>query len=389
MTDTPPAAPAEPPAAPERLTWRVLLRRIDSAISTLNPGYFALTMGTGIVSVSVDEHGLRGASRTMMVLTAVTWVVLVVLTLIRIARHRDRIRRDFKDPRRGFGYFTFTAATGVLGVVLLLEGHRAWAVPMLVIAAVSWFILGYVVPWTAVLHPTHRPTLPGANGTWFIWAVASQSVAVLAATLEPSMQGYADELGLLSVFSWAVGCVLYAGVAMLVAARLMLYPLGPEDAVPAYWISMGATAITVLAGSKVVLIGESGAPMVSATKELAAGTSVIFWVFGTWLIPVLLAAGYWRHVTHRLPLRYDATLWSIIFPLGMYSVASRFLGSPQVDDLPIVERVGDIGGWVALTAWAVVFAAMCLHLWRTIIQGRIIPPQPERPYIIPDEDADR
>src|SRR5699024_5918978 len=114
---------------------------------------------------------------------------------------------------------------------------------------------GYVVPWTAVLHPSHRPALPGANGTWFIWCVAGQSVAVLAATLEPTVHGAAakDALGLLAVFAWAVGCFLYAGVALLVAARLMLYPLGPEDAVPAYWIAMGATAISVLAGARIIM----------------------------------------------------------------------------------------------------------------------------------------
>src|SRR5699024_10963667 len=163
---------------------------------------------------------------------------------------------------------------------------------------------------------------------------------------------------------------------------------GPEDAVPAYWISMGATAITVLAGSKVVLIGDNAAPMVRATRELAAGTSVIFWVFGTWLIPVLIAAGYWRHIVHRLPLRYDATLWSIIFPLGMYAVASHYLGSESVDDLPLVKTIADIEVWVALAAWSAVFLGMCVHLVRTLVLGHIVPPQPERPYIVPERDDD-
>ncbi|WP_235681349.1 tellurite resistance/C4-dicarboxylate transporter family protein [Tomitella gaofuii] len=370
---------------PEHLTPRTFLRRVDSAVSTLNPGYFALTMATGIVSVAIRIHGLDLLAQTMAAICGISWVLLTALTVIRIARHRPAIRNDFKDPRRGFGYFTFTAASGVLGTVLLVDDYRGLGIAMLVITAVSWFLLGYIVPWTAVLHPSHRPTLPGANGTWFIWVVGGQSLAVLAATLEPMVTTFRDELGILAVFSWAVGCVLYAGVALLVAARLMLYPLGPEDAVPAYWISMGATAITVLAGSKVVLIGDHAAPMVRAIRELAAGTSVIFWVFGTWLIPVLLAAGYWRHVVHRLPLRYDATLWSIIFPLGMYSVASHFLGSESVDDLPLVQTIAEVEAWVALAAWAAVFISMCVHLFRTLILGRIVPPQPERPYIIPEE----
>ena len=102
------------------------------------------------------------------------------------------------------------------------------------------------------------------------------------------------------------------------------------------------------------------APMVDATRGLIAGASVVFWAFGSRLIPPLIAAGVWRHVTRRVPLRYEPTLWSIVFPLGMYSVAGSFLG--QADRLPLVRHVGDAESWIALAAWAVTFAAMVRHL---------------------------
>jgi tellurite resistance protein TehA-like permease len=91
---------------------------------------------------------------------------------------------------------------------------------------------------------------------------------------------------------------------------------------------------------------------------------VVFWCFATWLIPVLVAAGWWRHVRRRVPLRYEATLWSIIFPLGMYSVAGVYLG--RADHLPLVESVGSIWLWVALGAWLVVFIAMLTSLWSAL-----------------------
>jgi tellurite resistance protein TehA-like permease len=102
--------------------------------------------------------------------------------------------------------------------------------------------------------------------------------------------------------------------------------------------------------------------MVHATRELIAGLAVVFWAFATWLIPVLVAAGWWRHVARKVPLRYEATLWSIIFPLGMYAVAGIYLG--EADDLPVVGMVGRLELWVALTAWAVVLAAMSRHVLR-------------------------
>ncbi len=240
---------------------------------------------------------------------------------------------------------------------------------MLTIAWLTWLTLGYIVPWIAVLQTPLRPALLCANGTWFIWVVASQSVAVLAATLEPALGQGRREVALLAVFSWSVGVFLYGAVGVLVAARMLYYPLRPEDLTPPYWVAMGATAITVLAGARIVEM--ANAPMVAATRGLVAGTSVVFWAFGSWLLAPLLGAGIWRHVVHRVPLRYEAALWSVVFPLGMYGVGGDYLG--QADRLPLVEHIGDIESWVALAVWTVTFFAMLHHLAVTIGFGSRIP----------------
>jgi tellurite resistance protein TehA-like permease len=336
---------------------------VAQAVATLNPGYFALVMGTGILSVGLRTRDQDAASAVLLWIAAVAYATLVVLTLCRALLFRAALRADFEDPRRGFGFFTFVAGTDVLGARFALAGHRGVALALLGAGALAWFVLGYVVPWTAVLGREDRPVVAGANGTWFIWVVASQSVAVLAAGLEPAVADGRRELALLAVFSWSVGVFLYAAAGIFVAARLMLYPLRPEDLTPPYWVAMGATAITVLAGARIVLMAD--APMVDVTRGLIAGASVVFWAFGTWLVPVLVAAGWWRHVTHRVPLRYDPTLWSIVFPLGMYGVAGHYLGA--ADHLPLVRSIGETELWLALAVWAVVFVAMLVHLSRTLV----------------------
>ena len=112
---------------------------------------------------------------------------------------------DFTDPARGFGFFTFIAGTKVLGVWLAMDGHHQVTAGLLAVAALTWLVLGYVILWTAVLGRTQRPVVALANGTWFIWVVASQSVAVAAATLEPVYVGWRDGLAVIAVFSWSVG----------------------------------------------------------------------------------------------------------------------------------------------------------------------------------------
>jgi tellurite resistance protein TehA-like permease len=338
---------------------------MNHAVSTLNPGYFALVMGTGILSIGMNNHHRVVLSAILLWLAVISYAILLVLHGWRLAAFRPQLAGDFTDARRGFGFFTFVAGTDVLGVRLAAAGYHDVALGLLVIGGASWLVLGYVVPWTAVLGRSDRPVVAAANGTWFIWVVASQSVAVLAAVLETEAAAGRAELALLAVFSWSVGVFLYAAAGVFVAARLMLYPLSPADLTPPYWVAMGATAITVLAGARIVQMAD--APMVDATRGLIAGASVVFWAFGSWLIPVLVAAGWWRHGVHRIPLRYEAAWWSIVFPLGMYGAAGHYLGS--ADHLPIVRSIGENEIWIALVVWGGAFLLMLVHLLRTVVMA--------------------
>jgi tellurite resistance protein TehA-like permease len=337
--------------------------RAREGVRTLNPGYFALVMATGIMSVGMANSNFRVLSWMLLILAFLCYAALVVLTVIRLTAHRAAMLAQLRDPQIAFGYFTFVAGTDVVGTALASRGYFAPALALLVVGVVAWLILGYVVPWTAVIGRGRRgQILRYANGTWFIWVVASESVAVLAAALEPQMGHIRRELAITAVLSWSVGVFLYAAAGIFVAARMMLFRLSPQDLTPPYFVAMGATAITVVAGARIVQMAD--APMVAATRGLAAGMSVVFWAFGTWLVPALIAAGIWRHVVHGIPLTYTASLWSVVFPLGMYGVGSHYLG--HADNLPIVTAIGDVEIWLAVTVWLVTFLAMLHHLVRTV-----------------------
>ncbi len=339
-------------------------QRTQGAVAGLAPGYFALVMASGIISVGMRLEGFDYISDALLAACIAGFCILLTLTLWRFIAYREAMTQDFLDPTRAFGFFTFVAGTNVLGVRLGMEGLHVATALLLGVAGTVWLLLGYVVPWTAVLGKVERPVVATANGTWFIWVVASQSVAIAAASIEPVFLTGRRELAVLAVMSWSVGVFLYAATAMIVTLRLMLYRFGPEELTPPYWVAMGALAITVLAGARIVEMAD--APMVAVTRDLIAGLSVVFWAFATWLIPVLLAAGWWRHGFRHVPLRYEPALWSIVFPLGMYAVAGIYLG--EANRLPLVAAVGGAELWVALAAWLTVAAAMMHNLFRTVIR---------------------
>lgn len=311
-------------------------------------------MGSGIVSMSLHLCGFVVASFVLLMIAAIGYVLLVGLNVWRFIAHRTAMAEDFNDVRKSFGFFTFVAGTAVLGSRLAMSGWWTPAVILLIIAAITWLALGYLVPLFAVVGKAERPILEGANGSWFIWVVGAQSVAVLAATLEPHLAESRDLLAITAVFTWSLGVVLYVAVAVFVALRIMTYRLDPYEFNPTYWVSMGALAITVVAAARIAEMASS--PMVDATRGLVAGMAVLFWCFATWLVPALFGMGIWRHWVRRVPLIYEPSLWSIVFPLGMYSVAGIYLG--RVNQLPIVEAVGSAWLWVAAAAWLLTFVAM-------------------------------
>jgi len=51
-----------------------------------------------------------------------------------------------------------------------------------------------------------------------------------------------------------------------------------------------------------------------------------------------------------VPLRYEPDLWSLVFPLGVYCVASEALGTAL--GVRWLVTVGHAGTWVAFAAWA-------------------------------------
>ncbi|HAG61000.1 MAG TPA: tellurite resistance protein permease [Arthrobacter bacterium] len=347
--------------------------RVAEAVQTLTPGYFALTMASGIISVGLELEGFHVLSAALLVVCSASYTVILALSLVRLVRFREDMRRDFMDPGRAFGFFTFIAGTDVLGVRLGMAGWPGATALLLGVAVLAWVVLGYIVPWTAVLGRDERPVVKDANGTWFIWCVASQSVAVAAASVEPlAGPDWRAALAIVAVVAWSVGLILYAAVGIFVSLRLMTYPIRPEDFRPQYFVAMGAMAISVLAGARIVEMAD--APMVDATRGLVAGSSVVFWSFASWLFPALLAAGWWRHVIHRVPLAFEPGLWSVIFPLGMYAVASIYLG--RTDRLPIVAFIGRTELWVAVAAFLATFAGMLLHLWATLVRPGMRPRAP-------------
>src|SRR5262245_39347272 len=94
------------------------------AAADLFPGYFALTMATGIISVACFLLGMRAISLVLLVIDVIAYCILGLLLLIRLLFFFSRVKADIKDHVRGPGFFTVVAGTCVLGSSLLIVADR-------------------------------------------------------------------------------------------------------------------------------------------------------------------------------------------------------------------------------------------------------------------------
>ena len=328
-------------------------------IATLFPGYFALVMATGIVAIAADQQGLGLLAQILFVVTVIAYLTLAVLLATRVIRYWSRFATDVANHAKGFAFLTTVAATNVLASAsIVIHGwwDLAWALWWA--SLVLWVVFVYTT-LIAVVVGIDKPGLQaGINGSWFLLTVSTQSIAVVAGLFLTRTDS--DALAFAAIAAFTLGVVLYLIVMTMVFLRWTFHPLDPTEADPPAWIAAGAVAITVLAGSNILLAADRAPDRVARLAPFLEAVVVMAWATATFWFPLMIAIGIWRHLVRRIPLRYHPSYWAMVFPLGMYGAATyRMRAAIDLDALAWLPKV-ELA--VALCAWTVTFVGLGRHL---------------------------
>lgn len=332
-----------------------------SVVEKFPPAYFTMVMATGILSLAAHAQHFDGLADALFYLNLGLFPLFLVLLLARVLGFFAGVTAELTSHEQGATYLAVVAAACLVGnQAVQLRGAQQLGQGLWVFGAVCWVVLLYSFLLSVTLRRDKPPLETSLGGNWLLLVVATQALAVLGGGLVPhlSLPAELSVFGVLCLFM--LGSLFYVVISTLLFYRLTFVRVAEDEVGAPYWISVGGSAITVLAGAGLLLL----LPQVPALAPVAGfvkGWIILFWVVSTWWIPFVTVLRAWYHLRARPAFSYKPTTWSMVFPLGMYTVATGRLA--DVLPLPLLKVIPAYAIYIALLAWGLTLLGMLYHLF--------------------------
>ena len=320
-------------------------------LSNLPTAYFALVMATGIVSIALYNLNFIYIAKPLFYFNIVAYFFMSFLYILRSILYPKNFTADIKDPAKSPGFLTYVAGTCVLGTQFIVVANNFTIASILFyIGSIAWLILIYTVFTVFTVKKNKPPINKSISGVWLLIIVSTQSVSILASQLTGYIPFLNELVSFFALSMFLCGCMFYIIIITLIVYRMSFFEMRAEEFAPAYWINMGAVAISTLAGSTIILNVKHWS-FISEILPFLKGFTLFFWAIGTWWIPLIVILGIWRHVFKQLPLKYHPQYWGMIFPMGMYTACTIKLS--EALNLPFLMIIPSFFIYIALAAWSV------------------------------------
>jgi C4-dicarboxylate transporter/malic acid transport protein len=303
-------------------------------IRQFTPNWFAVTMGTGILSLLLNQ--LPGplwphaAGAALWRGNIALFALFSLLYAARCAIYPREAVRIFAHPVMPMflGAIPMGLATIVNGTIVFAHDPRT-ALWLWCADAALAVLVGLGVPFAMFTHQTHR--LESMTAVWLLPIVACEVTAASAGVLLPHLAGPTALNVLLAGYAlWALSVPLAMSVLVILFLRLVLHKLPHQDMAVTGWLALGPLGTASLG---LLLLGKAApgilTPLGLADAGLVAqGLGIIgglmFWAYGAWWLLMALAMTL-TYLPRGLP--FNMGWWGCTFPPGVFCAASFALGA--------------------------------------------------------------
>lgn len=348
--------------------------RLREAVRGFTPNWFAATMGTGILALTLPHLPLPGAETLGEGLWWLNMALLLLFTGLsaaRLLRFPGESLATLRHPVQSMflGAVPMALATVVNGLVVF--GVPRWggaaaglARDLWVFDAVLAGVTGLLVPYLMFTRQDHA--LERMTGVWLLPVVASEVAAASAGLIAPQLDtAGATTLVYAGYVLFALSVPLALMVITVLVLRLAQHRLPPADLAVSMFLPLGPLATGALAllqlggAAPRVLTAQGLGDLAPTLLGLGLVGGLVLWGFGAWWL-ALATLTTLRFARRGLP--FNLGWWGLTFPLGVYAAATFGLGA--LTRLPALTALGHVFVVALAGLWGLVAVRTACGAWR-------------------------
>jgi C4-dicarboxylate transporter/malic acid transport protein len=345
-------------------------------VRQFTPNWFAATMGTGILALTLAQF--PGRPPALSQIAEGLWLFDVGLFALFCFLYTARWIFFFEGARRIFGHSTMPMFFGCIpmGLATIINGFLTfgaarWGQAAVDIANTLWWIdaglalaCGVFVPFLMFTRQSH--SIEHMTAIWLLPVVPAEVAAVSAGLLAPHLSDPQQQLvTLMSGYAlWAFSVPVAMSVLVILILRMAVHKLPHVSMAASSWLALGpigtgALGLLVLGSASPAILASNGlADYGAAARGIGMVGGVLLWGYALWWAAIATMIT-WRYLGEGLP--FNLGWWGYTFPLGVYAAATLRLSTL----LPI-SALSTLGGAlvVALAViWLIVAARTMSGAW--------------------------
>ncbi len=354
------------------------LKEPKEAIRQFTPNWFAATMGTGILSLSLAQFpwpvpGLQLVAEGLWMFNILLFVLFSMTYLARWIMYFDEAKRIFGHSTVSmfFGTIPMGMATIING--LLAFGLPRWGAGVVPIAEVLWWLdvamallCGVCIPYMMFTRQKH--SIDQMTAVWLLPVVAAEVAAVSGGLLAPHITDVHTQFCVVitSYILWAYSVPVALSILVILLLRMALHKLPHESMAASSWLALGPIGT----GSLGMLVIGGDAPAIFAANNMAMlgniaqgvgfVSGILFWGCGLWWM--LLAAMITIRYCRNGAIPFNLGWWGFTFPLGVYTVTTLKLAT--LVDIAFFKVFGAILVVALALMWGLVAVKTIAGSWK-------------------------
>ncbi|KAE9377020.1 C4-dicarboxylate transporter/malic acid transport protein-like protein [Stipitochalara longipes BDJ] len=312
--------------------WRKIVRNFT-------PSWFAVIMGTGIVSILLHNLPYNGdwlywISVAIFALNVVLFLLFTFISIVRYTVYPEIWFAMIRHPAQSLFIGTFPMGLATIINMIVFVCVPAWGYGFVQLAWGLWWIdvvisLACCFYMPFVIMYVHTNQLSTMTAAWLLPIVApivaSASGSIVASVL-PNPQ-HALWTIIISYILWGTGVPLAMAVLVIYFQRLTLHALPPREVIVSVFLPLGPLgqggfAIMNLGSVAVRVFAKTGTLQSTTTNSaeilyvLGWLVATIMWGFG--LVWLFFAAA---SIT-RSKFPFNMGWWGFTFPLGVFTTST-------------------------------------------------------------------